>query len=118
MQRTMCKGKIHRATVTRADLEYEGSISLDAALMAAADILPGELVQITSLANGKRWRTYAMPAAAGMVGLNGPAARWFHPGDRVVVLSWGQYAPEELDRRRMRVVFVDQANRVERVEER
>lgn len=117
MLRTMCKGKIHRATVTDADLEYEGSVSIDREIMEAAGILAGEVVQITNLANGIRWRTYAIPADTGTVGLNGPAARWFHPGDIVVILTWGHFTEEELAGYKMKVVFVDRANRVSRVVE-
>lgn len=119
MQRLMCKGKIHRATVTEADLHYEGSVSIDEALMRAANIRPYEVVQITSLQNAQRWKTYALPApeGSGRICLNGPPARWFQPGDTVVILSLGFFDEEELERLVSRVVFVDEHNRVMRVEE-
>lgn len=119
MMRHMCKGKIHRATVTEARLDYVGSITLDASLMRAANIEPQEMVQITSLRNATRWMTYAIPApeGSGKVCLNGPPALLFEPGDLIIVLSTGWFGEEELDRLRPQVVFVDGSNRIERVEE-
>lgn len=118
MLRHMCKGKIHRATVTEARLDYVGSITLDAALMRAANIEPQEIVQITSLRNATRWITYAIPApeGSGKVCLNGPPALLFEPGDLVIVLSTGLFAEEEIARLRPQVVYVDSANRIEKVE--
>jgi len=120
MQRLMCKGKIHRAKVTDAELEYEGSVTIDAALMKAADILPHEVVQITNLSNAVRWITYAIPAeeGSGRICLNGPPARLFRPGDFVVILSLGWVDAEELGNFAQRVVFVDGDNRIARVERR
>lgn len=119
MQRLMCKGKIHRATVTEADLNYEGSITIDAGLMEAADIRPFEMVQITSLSNAVRWKTYAIPAAAGSgkICLNGPPARLFQPGDIVFILSMGTYEEQELGRLKHRVVIVDEQNQITEIRE-
>jgi len=119
MERLMCKGKIHRATVTKADLHYTGSVTIDADLMRAAAILPYEVVQVTGYRNAARWKTYAVPAApgSGTVCLNGPPANLFQPGDQVIILSMGQFTEEEIGRLVSRVVFVDERNRIVRVEE-
>ena len=89
MLRLMCKGKIHRATVTEADLNYVGSITIDAKLMKASNISPYEMIQVTSLRNATRWKTYALPApeGSGKICLNGPPALLFEPGDIVIILS-------------------------------
>ncbi|MCL6446228.1 MAG: aspartate 1-decarboxylase [Alicyclobacillus sp.] len=114
MLRTVCKGKIHRATVTQADLEYMGSMTIDQSLMEAANILPYEMVQITNLSNGVIWQTYALPGAAdsGTICLNGPPARHFHPGDKVIVLSLGLVTEDEWRKLQPVVVFVDDENRI------
>lgn len=119
MQRHMCKGKIHRATVTQAELNYVGSITIDALLMKAADIKPYEIVQITSLRNATRWKTYALPApeGSGKICLNGPPAHLFKPGDLVIILSMGMYEEDEIEGLVPRVVFVDEKNRIVKVEE-
>ena len=119
MIRHMCKGKIHRATVTEARLDYVGSVTLDVLLMKAANIAPQEMVQITSLRNATRWITYAIPApeGSGKVCLNGPPALLFEPGDVVIVLSTGLFSDEELRDLRPQVVYVDASNRIEKVEE-
>lgn len=121
MQRLMCKGKIHRATVTEADLNYVGSITIDAALMQAADIKPFEMVQVTCLRNAVRWKTYAIPAEAGSgkICLNGPPARLFEPGDIVFILSMATYDEAELERGGLkhRVVLVDGGNRITEIRE-
>lgn len=118
MKRFMCKGKIHRATVTEADLDYVGSITIDALLMKAADIKPFEMVQVTSLRNATRWKTYAMsaPEGSGKICLNGPPAHLFAPGDLVIILSLGLFDEEELHELRPNVVFVDERNRIVRTE--
>jgi aspartate 1-decarboxylase len=117
--RRLCKGKIHRATVTEADLNYVGSITLDPLLMQAADILPYEMVQITNLSNAILWHTYAIegPVGSGTVCLNGPPARHFQPGDIVIILSLGWVNGEEFTDMKPRVVLVDGENRIVRVEE-
>ncbi|MED1724647.1 aspartate 1-decarboxylase [Brevibacillus parabrevis] len=119
MQRHMCKGKIHRATVTQAELDYVGSITIDLTLMKAADIKPYEIVQITSLRNATRWKTYALPAAegSGKICLNGPPAHLFSPGDIVIILSMGMFDESECDQLVPKVVFVDEQNRITKVEE-
>ncbi|WP_085506068.1 aspartate 1-decarboxylase [Thalassobacillus devorans] len=119
MQRLMCKGKIHRATVTEAELDYVGSITIDQKLMKEADIKPYEMVQVTSLKNATRWKTYAIPApeGSGRICLNGPPAHLFSPGDIVIILSLAQMTDEEIETLRPRVVFVDEQNEITSVEE-
>ncbi len=114
MNRVMCKSKIHRATVTGADLAYEGSITIDADLMAAADLLEFEQVQVLDVDNGARFETYVIrgEAGSGDVVLNGAAARLVHPGDRVIVISYASLSEAELKDFRPRIVFVDDANRI------
>ncbi len=113
MQRVMCKSKIHRATVTGANLEYEGSITIDALLMEAADILEYEQVQVVNINNGARFETYAMRGepGSGAIVLNGAAARLAHPGDRVIIISYARYEDSELEKFEPRLVFVDAMNR-------
>lgn len=110
----MLKSKIHRATVTRADLHYVGSVSIDADLMAAADVLPNELVHVLDVTNGARLETYALRAAAGSgeIGINGAAAHLVHPGDLVIVASYVQLADEQARRWEPTVVHVDTHNRI------
>lgn len=119
MKRMMCKGKIHRATVTEADLNYVGSITIDALLMKEANLLPYEMVQVTSLRNATRWKTYALPGleGSGKICLNGPPAHLFQPGDLVIILSMGEFDEVELQTLKPRVVFVDEKNHVTSVEE-
>ncbi|OXM85423.1 aspartate 1-decarboxylase [Paenibacillus rigui] len=118
MLRLMCKGKIHRATVTEADLNYVGSITIDAGLMREANISPYEMIQVTSLRNATRWKTYALPApeGSGKICLNGPPAHLFQPGDIVIILSMGLMDAAEIASLEPKVVFVDKNNRITSVE--
>ena len=111
MRRRMMKSKIHRATVTGADLHYIGSISLDPELMQRADILENEQVAILDVDNGARFETYAIVGEPGEVCLNGAAARLVQPGDRIIVITYGDYEDAELDGYAPTVVHVDTANR-------
>jgi aspartate 1-decarboxylase len=116
MLRTMCKGKIHRARVTEAQLDYTGSITIDEQLMRAADIKPYELVHINNMANAVHWETYAMPGKAGEICLNGCPARLFQPGDEVIILSLGQFDDAELAAFSLKVVLVDSNNTIRSIE--
>jgi aspartate 1-decarboxylase len=111
MYRTMMKSKIHRATVTGADIAYIGSITLDPMLMEMADILENEQVHVLDLDNGARFETYAIAGGPGDVVINGAAARLVHTGDRVIVISYAQYDAAELERYSPTVVHVDAQNR-------
>jgi aspartate 1-decarboxylase len=108
------KSKIHRATVTEADLNYEGSVTIDSDLMRAADILPHEQVQVLNVMNGERFETYAIPAppGSGVICLNGPAARLAHVGDLVIILTYAEMEREELLAHTPRVILVDERNRI------
>lgn len=119
MLHAMCKAKIHRATVTEARLDYEGSVTIDRALIDAVGILPFEIVQITNLANGTLWRTYVMPGdtGSGIFCLNGPPARHFHPGDLAIVVSHGYFDDRDLGAAVHRSAFVDERNKLLRVVE-
>lgn len=114
MQIRMCMAKIHRATVTQADLNYVGSITLDEALLDASGIRAFQYVNITNLSNGTFWQTYAVagPRGSGEVCLNGPPARHFQPGDKIIVLAEAWIDPNELQELNPVVVFVDDENRV------
>lgn len=114
MDVTLLRAKIHRATVTRTDLDYEGSLSLDADLLAASGILPYERVEVVNVNTGGRFATYAIPAPAGSgtVGLNGGAARLGQPGDLLIILAYGAVPLAEAGAHRPRVVHVDARNRV------
>jgi len=110
----MLKSKIHRATVTETNLNYEGSVTLDADLMRAANLLPGEKVQVVNLMNGSRIETYCVegPAGSGVLCLNGAAARWAQVGDTVIILSYALMDEQEISRHRPQIVWVDQFNRI------
>jgi aspartate 1-decarboxylase len=112
LQRTVLKSKIHRATVTRADLDYEGSLSLDPELMRQADIIAGEQVHVVNVTNGSRALTYAIEGVAGEIGLNGAIAHLGSVGDVVIVLTYALYEETELPRHVPRVIQVDAENRV------
>jgi aspartate 1-decarboxylase len=109
----MLKSKIHRATLTGAELDYEGSIAIDRDLMTVADLLPGEQVHVLNLSNGQRLITYVIeaPAGSGTMLLNGPAARLGMKGDLVVVLAYCAMADDEAGRLRPKIVHVDGQNR-------
>jgi aspartate 1-decarboxylase len=107
----MLKSKIHRATVTGADLHYVGSISIDPELLRRADIREHEQVAVLDIDNGARFETYAIEGEPGEVCLNGAAARLVNPGDRVIVLTYADYEDAELDGYEPTVVHVDTANR-------
>jgi aspartate 1-decarboxylase len=112
--RTMMTGKIHRATVTQADLHYVGSVTVDEDLLDAADILPGELVSIVDITNGARLETYTIagPRGSGVLGINGAAAHLVHPGDLVILIAYQQMTTAEARELLPHVVHVDAANRI------
>jgi aspartate 1-decarboxylase len=114
MMRIMMKSKIHRATVTQADLHYVGSVTLDPVLMEAADLLAGEQVAIVDVTNGARIETYAIAgeAGSGVVGINGAAAHLVRPGDLVIIISYGFFSDAEARSLDPRVVHVDGQNRI------
>jgi aspartate 1-decarboxylase len=114
MNRTMFKSKIHRATVTHADLHYVGSVTVDLDLLDAADILPGELVSIVDVTNGARLETYAIAGerGSGVIGINGAAAHLMHENDIVILITYAQMTTEEARAYQPRVVHVDENNRV------
>lgn len=114
MLRTMFKSKIHRATVTEANLNYVGSITIDSDLLKAADILEHEQVAIVNINNGARFETYTIagPAGSGVICLNGAAARLAHPGDLVIIISYAQMNEAELVGYKPTVVVVDADNRM------
>lgn len=117
MQITMLKGKIHRAVVQQAELNYVGSITIDPQLMEQAGILEYELVQIVDVENGNRFETYTIAGepGSGMICLNGAAARQAQVGDHVIIMCYCQMTPEEAKEHRPRVVFVDGDNHISRV---
>ena len=112
--RTMMTGKIHRATVTQADLHYVGSITVDADLLAAADVLPGQQVDVVDVTNGARLTTYAIAGepGSGQLCINGAAAHLVHPGDVVILIAYGQLSDAESRTYQPHVVLVDDANRI------
>lgn len=114
MRRTMFKSKIHRATVTGADLDYPGSVTVDPVLMQAADLLDHERVEIYNITNGERFATYAIPGTpgAGEIVLNGAAAHKVAKGDLVILCSYAEYEDEEARRMVPTVVLVDRDNRI------
>ncbi|MFB6462788.1 aspartate 1-decarboxylase [Bradyrhizobium tunisiense] len=114
MQITLMKGKIHRASVTEADLHHEGSISIDRALLDAAGLLINERVEIFNIDTGTRFATYVIeaPKGSGMIGLNGAAARLAMPGDKVIIVAYASLDEVEAKTFRPRVVLVDRENRI------
>jgi aspartate 1-decarboxylase len=113
MELTLLKGKIHRATVTQCDLHYEGSISVDAALLERAGILDHEQVDVLNINNGQRFTTYAIPAPAGSgtIGINGAAARLASAGDLVIIIAYARMGEAEAKSWQPRVLLVDSNNR-------
>jgi len=114
VNRTILKSKIHRATITGLDLDYEGSITIDEELLEKADILPGEQVHVLNINNGRRFVTYAIagPRDSGTILLNGPAARLGTAGDKVIIISYCQVSDEKAKDLKAKVVFVDDKNRL------
>ena len=114
MYRTMLKSKIHRATVTQADLHYVGSVTVDRDLLDAADLLPGELVAIVDVTNGARLETYVIEGerGSGVIGINGAAAHLIHPGDLVILISYLQVEDKEAAAYQPKIVHVDAANKI------
>lgn len=117
MNITMLKGKIHRATVIQAELNYVGSITIDEALMEAAGIYEYEQVQIVDIENGSRFETYVIAGrrGSGMICLNGAAARMVQVGDRIIIMCYAAMTPEEAGTHRPNVVFVDDKNQIQRI---
>jgi aspartate 1-decarboxylase len=118
MNRTMLKSKIHRARVTGSDLHYVGSITVDADLLDAADVLEHEQVHVLDIDNGARFETYAIAGerGSGEVTVNGAAARLVHEGDTVIVISYASYDAAELETYRPKVVHVNSSNRIIRID--
>ncbi|WGR90690.1 aspartate 1-decarboxylase (plasmid) [Bradyrhizobium sp. ISRA443] len=114
MQITLMKGKIHRASVTEADLHYEGSISIDRTLLEAAGFLINERVEIYNIDTGARFATYVIeaPRGSGIIGLNGAAARLAMPGDKIIIVAYASFDEAEAKTFRPRVVLVDRENRI------
>lgn len=113
----VCIAKLHRATVTDADLDYVGSITIDETLLSAAGLLPGQMVTINNLSNAVSWRTYILKGKKGKgeVVLNGPPARLFRRGDKVVILGEGWVTPSEAARMSPTVVFMNDKNKITKV---
>lgn len=114
MYLTLCKAKLHRATVTQAELHYEGSITIDAGLLEAAGIVPFERVQVVDINNGNRFETYTISGkrGSGTICVNGAAARLVQPGDHVIIIAYAQYTPEEAKRHQPVIVLLDANNAV------
>ncbi|MFJ3671392.1 aspartate 1-decarboxylase [Streptomyces sp. NPDC090106] len=114
MFRTMLKSKIHRATITQCDLNYVGSLTLDADLMDAADLLPGELIHLVDINNGSRLETYVIegPRGSGVIGVNGAAARLVQNGDLVIIIAYAAVADSDAAKVEPQVVFVNERNEI------
>lgn len=112
MRRRLMKSKIHRATITAADLHYEGSLTLDTELMKAADLVEYEEIQVVNVNNGQRFSTYVIPGVAnsGVVQLNGAAARLGMPGDLVILIAYAEFSESEVEGYEPAIVFVDSSN--------
>ena len=116
MLRLMCKSKIHRATITKSELHYNGSIGIDKDLLKASNIYPNEIVQVLNINNGTRFETYAMeePAGSGTVGLYGAAAHLGKPGDLVIILSYGLIDDAQAKGHKITAIKVDDKNKIKR----
>ncbi len=116
MLRHLMRAKIHRATITSADLHYEGSLTVDADLLDAADLVTHEEIQVVNVNNGARFNTYVIPGprGSGVIQLNGAAARLGMAGDLVILIAYGEFDEKEAERHHPRVVFVDAKNRLVR----
>ena len=117
MQITMLKGKIHRATVVQAELDYVGSITVDEELLEQAGIMEYEMVQVVDIDNGNRLETYTIAGerGSGMICLNGAAARCVSVGDKIIIMAYAMYEPDEAKMQKPAVVFVDEENKINRV---
>ena len=113
MRRTMLKSKIHRATITAADLQYEGSLTIDGHLMELAQILPYEMVHVYNINNGERFETYAIAGepGSGVICLNGAAARKGSPGDLIIIATFAAYDEDEISSHQPALIYVDAQNR-------
>ena len=111
---TLCRSKLHRATITQAELHYEGSLTVDAALMEAAGILPFERIQVVDVTNGERFETYVIEGqrGSGTVCVNGAAARLVHMGDRAIVITYAQLTPDEAREHRPVIVLLNDDNSI------
>ena len=114
MRRTLLRAKLHRVTVTHAELDYEGSVAIDGRLLAAADIHEYERVEVYNLRNGERFATYAIRAqeGSGIISVNGAAAHKASPGDLLIIAAYGEFEEKELALHRPRLVYVDATNRI------
>ena len=112
MMRIMLRAKLHRLTVTETDVNYEGSITLDKNLIGAADILPGERVQVVNVNNGERFETYIIEGGSGVVCLNGAAARLAEPGDKVIVIAYAMIEEGNAQKLKPKIILVDERNKI------
>jgi len=114
MLRKMLRSKIHRATITGCDVDYVGSITVDADLLRTADIRPNEAVLVLDIDNAARFETYVIRGepGSGVIGINGAAAKLVEPGHKVIIVCFGQFEPDELDPHEARIVLVDEHNRL------
>ena len=114
MERIMCKSKLHRATVTQAELFYEGSVTIDADLLDAADIMPYERIQVVNINNGSRFESYAIEGKrrSGVICINGAAARMAAVGDEIIIISYANYTEEELKSFKPTLILMDKNNKI------
>jgi aspartate 1-decarboxylase len=114
MERIMCKSKLHRAKVTQAELYYEGSVTIDADLMDAADIAPYEKIQVVNINNGQRFESYAIEGKrrSGVICINGAAARMAHVGDEIIIITYANYTEEELKSFKPTLILLDRENKI------